>query len=154
MSTDFLVGGTASADSYYSDKVAANACDDNESTYWYALTNTPHWWKYDLGITTRKVIKLLRIKPGDVSGGYSGLHNFVLKGSNDGVNWNTLLTAYHGNNTNWEDFAVPNTYAYQYYMLDGLNGYYNFDGHYYYVLLLEIEMLEGITSHSKIRCIA
>lgn len=144
---DLCVDGTnASVSSYYSDRVASKAFDDNfdgdyKVTSWQADITTPQWIKYDFGIDNEKVINKYSIAPGYNVG--AGPSNFVLQGSNDDVNW---IDVDINTNVSYDAvgqakiFTCENSTAYRYYRI-----YITAISYSNYVIINEIEMMEEIT---------
>jgi hypothetical protein len=140
--SDICSGGTASADGYYDDGwgttyPAANAFDNNESTYWQSAVSGayPHWLKYDLGSGKTKTVQKLRVKSGAYTGG-----GFVFAGSNDNSTWTTLYSGTMLSLTSWQEFTFSNSTAYRYYRI-----YWSFGWIDSNVSVSEVEMLEYLT---------
>jgi hypothetical protein len=142
---NILVDGIASADSIFSAGYeASKAVDGNLTTKWNSDGSAfPHYWKYDLGVgITKKICRLNIYTYSDYAGGI--LKDFILQGSNDDTNWDTIYTGIAAINIDkfWQYFAFVNLVAYRYYKIiitsnyrtDSLTGFY------------EIQMKELTTS--------
>jgi hypothetical protein len=141
---DILTGGSATADSYYDDNPTWNpdkGNDDSMLTRWSSKdTSMPHWWKYDLGSGVTKVAIKLRIVTSD-----GQLKNFILKGSNNDSDWDTLLSDQAGDNENWQDFVFSNSTAYRYYKLIFSDSYFQPTGDQ--VSFWEAELVECLNGY-------
>lgn len=82
---DLTTGGTASASHVFSTFVAANAFDNNTSTYWRANVSTPlnRWIKYQFTVPVeiREIILRASATPADTP------TVFTVQFSDDNVNW-------------------------------------------------------------------
>ena len=89
--SDFCNGGTASADSVNGSEVAANAFDNNTSTFWTCNVSAamPHWLKYDLGSGVTKTARQFTLMARTADGN-GRPKDFKLQGSNDDSNWDDL----------------------------------------------------------------
>ena len=87
MGASIFSGGAASASSVTGSSVAANAFDNNESTYWESQS-TPgsKWLRYDLPAAV--VVRAFYLSQKALVG--ERPQNFELQGSNDGENWFSL----------------------------------------------------------------
>jgi len=85
-------GGTASAFDTNSSYVAANACDNNTSTFWCSNANGPGWWQYDYGAGNSLAVAEVAITCR--SDGYAGqgAATWTLQCSNDGAGWASVQT--------------------------------------------------------------
>lgn len=108
--TDRFTGGTASADSVSGGYVAANACDDNNSTNWYPSAGTPNWWKYDFGASVAWAISKITI----YSSTTGRINAFSVAGSNNDSSYTTLYSGNHANDTNLQTFTFTNRTKYRY----------------------------------------
>ena len=136
--TNFITGGTASADAYYNASYSPDkAVDGNITTAWGTADGAPHWWKYDLGAGVAKKAAKLRI--------YTispfGFNSFTLQGSNDDSGYTTILTNNLANSTGWQEFTFSNSVAYRYYKINALTDYVGAVNTY------EIEMMETIAGN-------
>ena len=144
---DQLETGTPTVDTFYGDNPqfnAAKGCDNNITTRWTSKTTAfPHWWKYDWGSGSTRIIRKLRIKGATDAGG-KFVKDFTLQGSNNDSDWTTIHTGQQAENENWQDYTFANSTAYRYYMInitsnwrvaDDLTGFW------------ETEMMEKITQH-------
>jgi len=117
ISADQFMGGTATASSTYAGS-ASNVFDDNESTGWVANGVPPQWMKYDFGPGNAKILTLVRIKPYiNYPGVYGGLRQFKFQGSNNDIDWTTLVEGEVQNNENWQNWTFINSTAYRYHRL-------------------------------------
>jgi hypothetical protein len=123
--TNLFTGGTASANSSYSaDYNADKAFDGNEATRWAADTSTlPNYISYDLGEGNDKLINCIKFLP-FTHEGYSLIKDFLIKGSEDGVDWDTLSTEQSPNSAAWQTFNFANTTAYRHYRLHVTSGWH------------------------------
>jgi len=135
--SDFLTGGTASADSILSGSyLASYGSDDDTGTLWIsANTAYPHWWKYDLGVSVTKTVTKLRMIS---NSGESAIKDFVLAGSNNDSGWTDIHTGQQTDNQTWQEYTFDNSTAYRYYKVTisstwGANTYTN---------VAEFEMME------------
>ena len=137
--TDFITGGTSSADSEYGGNNASNGCDNNDSTRWSSDNSAyPHWWKYDLSSGVTKTARKMRLK-NFTDGNNVGVKGFTLQGSNNNTDWTDIYTGEHGNNINYEEYSFSNATAYRYYKLQCNSSWstvFNFSSFY------EIELME------------
>lgn len=117
----------------YSTNNEWKAFDGNSATAWY--TSTPafngiipgpdgYWIQYDFGEGNEKAINYLSLVPLMYTGGSASIEKWVLKGSNDGVNFNTVASGTHANNENKEEYFFNNQKRYRYYRLY-IRGYGN-----------------------------
>jgi hypothetical protein len=118
--SNFLTGGTATADTYYGANTPDKAADGNESTYWQAYAGDPHWWEYDLGIGITKIARKFRVLP--YWDGTQHFINFTIQGSNDNSNWDTLYSGSATTGSGWQEFIFGNSTAYRYYRVNGITG--------------------------------
>lgn len=113
--SDFLTGGTSSADSEENEtSPSAYGADDNTGTRWSsALTVVEHWWKYDLGSGVTKIATKLRMQQDNVA--YAS--TFYIYGSNNDSDWDLLYSATGGVAATWQTWEFTNTTAYRYYKM-------------------------------------
>ena len=139
--TDFLSGGTATADSQWDVNYAASyAFDNNEATRWSSTNSAfPHWVKYDLGTAITKTARKLRLKSFG-SGVNCQLKDFKLQGSNNDADWTDILTAVGSNTDAWQEWAFANSVAYRYYRIYVTSSYYTGGNQ---VSIWEIELMES-----------
>ena len=143
--SNFITGGTPSADNEYDDGYRApQACDGNTGTYWSSGNYPfPHWWKYDLGVgvtkTARKLVLNLVNK--------THLKNFKLQGSNNDSDWNDIYTGIHNNTDTEQTFTFENSTAYRYYRLYSTD---NWDSNNW-TSISEIYLYE-ITTEQSLQC--
>jgi hypothetical protein len=142
-SSDFLTGGTATADSTAEGgNEPSKACDNNMSTRWLCVyTPFPHWWKYDLGAGVTKIARKMTITTNPYS---EYMKDFKLQGSNDNSIWTDIYTGQHANNNDLQTFYFSNTISYRYYRLY-MTSNWGGDAGDYYVLIYEIELMETTT---------
>ena len=144
--SNFITGGTATADTEYSASYEASKAADGDATTtrWISSQDAfPHWWKYDLGAGVTKQARKLRIsKYGDVNG--CTLKDFTLQGSNNDSDWTTILTAQVVDVTTqtWEDFTFENAVAYRYYLINCTSSWYTSGGWTTTISFYEVEMME------------
>lgn len=146
-STDFLSGGTPSADSVYQNGAsytADKACDNNTGTVWITKdgVSMPHWWKYDLGVGNHKRAKKCTLKSDIVEGSDIGIKNFNIQGSSNDSDWTTLHSDTMANNTDVQTFLFNNGNKYRYYKINIIDNhsasYPNF------AKIAEIELMQDI----------
>jgi len=136
--TDRLTGGTPSADSVNAGYVAANACDNNATTYWQsALAACPHWWKYDFGAGVTWKISKVTIKG---YGSSLSINAFKVQGSNNDSNWDDLHSDNCANNSDVQTFTFTNRTPYRYFRIY-ISSSYDAGGS---VAEYEFEAFEGI----------
>ena len=117
--SDFLTGGTASAIGT-NVGAAANAVDNNESTYWGhnpERSPRPEWWQYDLGVSVTKIARKMTLHPYYLSGNCR-IQNFNLRGSNDNSSFTTVYSGTHANTNAIETYTFSNSTAYRYYRVE------------------------------------
>ena len=123
-----------SLNQYSSSHPVSNAIDGNTSTYWRGTTIV-NWIQFQL--ETVKVVSKLRMYLGSY---YVG--SFTISGSNDGGTWtqigNTRIAA-TTTTSQWYEFGLENSQAYQYYRVDTLTGYDTSR-----VYIYEIELCESV----------
>jgi hypothetical protein len=136
--TNILINGVATADSSYYSHPASYACDNNHSTYWYAVTSTrPHTWTYDLGAGIQKSAHLLRLQAPQVNTGQYGIRTFKLLGLNTEPTEILALTL-HPNDGLYHEYAFPQCAPFRYYTLLVYDSYYAIADHV--VGITEIEL--------------
>lgn len=116
--SDFLTGGTASAEAPYGAPFdVENAVDNNTATRWASTNNgLPEWWKYDLGTSTTKSADKVRIYGfSDGDGGTPA--QFSVQGSNDNSTWLDLSTSTITSWNTWSEFTFSNPNSYRYYRI-------------------------------------
>ena len=135
-------GGTASASSTYGTYGAANAFDNNTSTYWLNNNDLPSTLQYDFGQSNTKRIAKYRIYYNDPTSSMDhSANNWTFEASNDGSSWTTLDTrSGEGWSTNgWQEYTCSNTTLYRYYRLNISDNAGSSDN---YVQINEVEMME------------
>lgn len=113
MASDICVGGTPSASSAY--YPAANAFDDNASSYWAIYPYSgEHWCKYDLGVGQGKAARQYAYSRGSYG---SYLTDWKFQGSNDDSNWDDLdeQSGQVCNVGEKKYYSIGNVTAYRYY---------------------------------------
>ena len=140
--TDRCTGGTASADIVNGGNAAANAFDNNESTYWErpAATALPGWIKYDFGAGVLWAISKLSVLL--YSSGSCTWRAFTVNGSNNNSDW-TELASLEAANTflGYQTFTWTNRTKYRYIKIIITTDYRAGDN---YCSTFEIQMFEGI----------
>lgn len=131
------VGDTYSSSGYYGSYSHDRAFDGSTSTYWRASTTTPPVWiQVDLGEGNEVVAGMFRW--------YVSSYRpraFVLQGSNDEANWDTLVDAESPNSSGWHEFEFSdNEMAYRYYRWTISSRWSS----YFYVYEIELYGREGI----------
>ena len=140
--TDFLNGGSATADSTYDTYVPSRAFDNNEGTGWLSTdTAFPHWIKYDLGVGVAKKARKLRLYPQDIQ-----LEDFTLEGSNDDSGWTQFVSDTATGNTEWQEWEFSNSTAYRYYKITVTSNQSEADE---MAGILEVELMEAIEARTK-----
>jgi len=145
--SNFITGGTASADSYVGALTPDLAADGNTATRWTsAITTLPHYWIYDLGSGITKIANKLRIYK-YVDGNGAIIKDFTLQGSIDGSNYDVIYAGQCTSSGNeWQDFTFSNPNAYRYYKINVTTNY-RADG---YVGFYEIQMMQlALQSYSE-----
>jgi hypothetical protein len=119
-----------SASGYYSSYVPDRAFDGSTSTYWRSSsTAAGQWIVADLGEGNETVAVKFRW--------YVNNHRprlFILGGSNDGENWDTLVDDESPNASGWHEWEFVNSTAYRYYRWT-LNSRWS---SYYYIYEIEL----------------
>lgn len=97
------------ASSQYSSTYSPDkAFDGNISTYWDTRQSVPQWIQAQLATA----VALTRFRW--YVGSYAP-NGFLLQGSNDGFNWDTLFQGESTSATGWKEFIFPNSGKYLYY---------------------------------------
>ena len=91
LSANLLVG-TASASSAFSGWPASGAFDSNPGTSWSSESSVSgvEWLRIDLASAVQ--IRTFKITSINASSGYYVPKNFIVQGSNDGTNWDNLIS--------------------------------------------------------------
>lgn len=135
--TDRFTGGTPSVDSANGGFGAANAVDNNASTYWQsAFSALPHYFIYDFGAGATWKISKVTIKP--YGSGFGG-KDFTVQGSNG--SYSTLYTGQCSNDSNVQTFTFTNKTAYRYIKINFSSTYETGSNS---VAIYEFEAFEGI----------
>jgi len=146
--SNFLTGGTATADTTLTTYVASRVVDGNTGTSWISTDSAfPHWWKYDLGAGVTKTARKLRlIVAADPD--YVRFKDFTLQGSNNDSDWTTVYTGqFPDATTGWYDFEFANSTAYRYYKIN-ITSSWEVDANY--AQIYEAEMMEaGLQCYSE-----
>ena len=141
--SDFLTGGTPSADSHYETYVASRAFDNNTVTGWLSDAGAfPHWVKYDLGVGIAKKARKLRLYSWE-----NQIDAFKLEGSNDDSVWDELLSGNASAAAQWNEWTFNNPIAYRYYRIYITSNHSG--GGDTYGGVMEIELMEAVTSMTK-----
>jgi hypothetical protein len=91
-----------------------NSIDSRNTSRWATVDGvTSAWWRYDLGSGVTDVMTKLEF----ITVSTEIPHAFIVQGSNDGTNWDTLLSTNSANSQGWQSFTVSNTSAYRYYQM-------------------------------------
>lgn len=122
--SNFVTGGTPSADSVYGGgNEATKAVDSDIATYWLSGAGAlPHWWKYDLGVGVSKIARKLKMWIRNDAGG-SLCKDFTLQGSNNDSDWDVIHTGQYTSNLEdnsnvLQEFTFANLTAYRYYKIN------------------------------------
>lgn len=94
-----------------SSEAAANAFDDNTSTYWQAYTNVGEWIGYDFGVGNEVLINEVRM---NAWSSYYGRFPRIgmVQSSDDLINWTTEWLFFHSQvSSEWTNYARPNSAA-------------------------------------------
>lgn len=120
--SNFLSGGTATADAYSAGQAPADALDTvcAVANAWESgNTAYEHWWKYDLGSGITKTLGKFELASyGDVNGYY--VKDITIEGSNNDTDWTFIATSSFSNYTsdcNWETDEILDSTAYRYFRL-------------------------------------
>lgn len=143
-SADLLTGGTPSADSVaVAGFEADKACDNNAGTGWGSNNaGFPHWWEYDFGSgITYSITKLTLLA--SAQGGQAALKDFILQGSNDNIDWNTVYTGQQANNLNIQTYTFDNSIEYRYYKINVTSTWYTSNN---VIVIGEVEMMKLLAS--------
>ena len=115
------VSGAASMTaSNESDGAVINLIDNNTGSIWGATgTTAGQWAKFDFGAGNVKKVRKLRIYT------LIGLSfkNFIFAGSNNNIDWTSILTDIATSSAGWQDFTFSNDINYRYYRLYAIDGY-------------------------------
>lgn len=101
--------GEASGD-VYTTYYPWQAFDNNSSTLW--LCRGVGYIQYDFGVGKAISINRVDVVPHNYQGAY--IKDFDIKASNDGVNFETLFSGQHANNTNLESYYIAGSTKYRY----------------------------------------
>ena len=136
---DVTGGMTYSASSYNGTDTPSKAFDNNNTTYWQTSSSSlPQWIECDFGIGNKKQIGKITIRTSVNSG--RGPNEFELKASNDGTNWDTLLTDNVPNVVSTTTtFIITYNKDYRYYRVYIISAYNNWP-----YMIAEIEMMEEL----------
>jgi len=142
--TDFLNGGTATADSNYNvNTVPSKAFDNSTTSYWLSDDSAfPHWIKYNLGAGVVKTARKLRVFPEELQA-----KAFTLEGSKDDSIWVELLADDLTTTAEWNEWTFDNYESYRYYRITVTSNYTG--GGDTYAGIYEIEMMEAVMSKTK-----
>jgi len=117
-----------SADSYLTPNDAYHGLyTDNSIKQWWSYYTPPiggHWWKLDYGAGNGKNINQISWNGTLSSGSSYSLKDFVIYGSNDDMNYNTLYSATNPNDDRTHTYSFDNTNSYRYYKFVFPNGDY------------------------------
>jgi len=133
--SNFLTGGTATADEYYDASTApSKAFDGSMSTYWqvYPTTGT-HWIKYDLGAGVTKIASKMTTQST-----YNQLNAFTIQGSTDNTNWDLLYSGNGANNDTLQTFTFSNSKAHRYYLITITSQYTSGNLNVYEIQMMEL----------------
>ncbi len=120
-SPDRCTGGSASASESTGGTSAGNAFNDIPNNVWACdPATTPDFIQYDFGIGVARVLRKVRIYCtfNDPSFNYSGPENFLIQGSNNDSDWDTLETVVGvdwADTEQWKEYTFANTTAYRYF---------------------------------------
>jgi hypothetical protein len=115
---DILTGGTAYADAYYLSNYPANACDNNLSTAWVNMYYPgPHFWYYYMGEGIKKSCRLMRLTAKYIESGKYGVNSFTLKGTNDQITLDTIISGNNPNDDDPHEYVFPECDPYTFYYL-------------------------------------
>lgn len=124
--------GTATASSQYSSYAPTRAFDGNVTgSYWYTRTTGDQWVQIELAEPTwiygfRWYVDSYRP------------NGFDFQGSNDGENWEGILTGNSPNATGWHEFTTDSLKQYKYYRWTVTSRYSS------YLYIYEIELLGAV----------
>ncbi|MFJ6207303.1 discoidin domain-containing protein [Lysinibacillus sp. NPDC092081] len=122
---------------------AWQAFDRNSSTYWYdngSSESNPSWLQYEFD--SPKIINKIALDSLIITGSSYGLKEFTLLGSNDGLNYDSLLSVNNHPNSNAKvTYHFNNNNEYLFYKLQFGLSYYS-----YYTLVSSFEMYEMATT--------
>lgn len=137
MATNILTGGTPSASSIFNASyVAAYGGDNNLTTRWASASDYTYgsWWKYDLGAGVKRRARSVGIYPS-----INALKDFLVQGSDDDTNWDTLGFFIAANSESWQYFYFYNNLKrYRYYRIFIISGYTGTSVGFYEVELYDI----------------
>lgn len=124
MATDLLVGGTATAKTFYTTGYEADkACDDSTSTDWLTITAHPQWWQYDFGAGKSAALTGLKMHAIDYGTYNRTPSQFTVLASNTGAFGGeevTLMTeaGCTWSQNEWKEWSWSNPTAYRYYRVN------------------------------------
>ncbi len=131
--SDFLAGGTASADSVDGFDAADRAVDNNNETYWNSTSTAfPHWWKYDLGDGVKKMARKIYIRSSS-----NQLKDWKLQGSNNDADWTDILPRSEAKGASPVAVEFENSTAYRYHRIYFTSSYLNRYNNIYEVKLFD-----------------
>ncbi|GEM_PF-2289206 len=124
---------------------AWQAFDKDSSTYWYdngSSASNPSWLQYEFD--SPKIINKIALDSLIITGSAYGIKEFTLLGSNDGLNYDSLLSVdNHPNRSTKETYQFNNKNEYLIYKLKFGLSYHN-----YYTLVSSFEMYEMATPNT------
>lgn len=124
--------GTATGSSQYSSYAPSHAFDGSTSSYWYTRTTGDQWVQIELAEPTWVYGFKWYI------GSSYRPNGFNFQGSNDGENWEGILTGNSPDATGWHEFPIDSPKQYKYYRWTVTSRYSS------YLYVYEIELLEAV----------
>ena len=128
--SNLFVGGTPTASSQTSGSYGPDkAVDASLSSFWFAATWAPQWWKYDFGLGNEKAVTKITVYPRR-DGANRNFKGYSIHGSHDDVAW-TLLDSGEIPNAGTdvpENLEFNNTIPYRYIRVSISSTYANYPG--------------------------
>jgi len=128
----FRPSGTTTSSSQYSSYAPSRAFDGSTSSYWYTRTTGDQWVQIELAEPTWVYGFRWYI------GSNYRPNGFDFQGSNDGENWEDILTGNSPNATGWHEFPTDSPKQYKYYRWTITSRYSS------YLYVYEIELLKAV----------
>ena len=141
-SGECLIDGTPTGNA-----VPYKAFDGDSSTFCHPVNLTSDAGYIGYKFPYKVIVEKIAITPRYIGGQSGFVKGFVFAGSNDGVTYTDLYSGTHANDGNKEIYTVPNTTAYQYFIVRRNGASYTGDGS---MQIVELQFYGRTTSSEKI----